>query len=452
MRTPILLVLCAATALLCPSFLIGQELATPPEISETAIVENEYPTVNLAEVNDTAFGDAVRINQIATSTTGMAISPLLGMGVLGAWKYVTAETAEARAALPWFANPWVWGIAFSVFALAKWKDTFGFAVPEPLKKPLQAVDIFEDKVSAFIVMLAVIPVNIASNLPQAGGDGGGAIPSAAAGGDGGANLVMMAGVGLPGVITPWLIAIPFAIGAFVVVWTVSHGVKCLLILSPSIWVTGLVKFAKAMLLAFLVLLSSLSPWAGIGLSILLVLLCIPIFAYAYRWNVFGTIFVWDYLFSRNCIPLRKGEELTGFVTRRFGDVKPLTYGSIRRAGGELAFRYRPWLVFPPREVRMTVGELGVAVRRGFLMPGIVVRRPDGADETSVIDLRPRFRKHEEEIAPLLLADEVIDSRLVTEFKAAWRWFADQFTGGPAPRAVPVLAAAGGRPQRSIPMR
>ncbi|MEM7010870.1 MAG: hypothetical protein AAF585_05235, partial [Verrucomicrobiota bacterium] len=335
----------------------GQESA----VAETAIVETSYDT-NIPEenLNDTSFAEAVRIsqtgtatlNQVTTSTTGMAISPLFGMGVLGVWQYFKTDPTM-RADLPWYSNPWVWGICFVIFALAKWKDTFGVFVPDALKKPLHVVDIFEDKLSAFIVMLAVIPANVITNMPQSG-----ATTTAAAGAANGGLFAVV-----PGFVNPWLAAIPVAILVFVVVWMVSHAVKVLLLLSPSSFINFFVKIAKGVLLAFMAFLSWASPVAGIIFCAVLVLCCIPIFAWAYRWNVFGSIFAWDYLFSRHCVELNDGEDITGFTTVNFGKVKPMSYGKLSRVGDELSFRYRPWMVFAEREVRMNVKDLNVMVRK-----------------------------------------------------------------------------------------
>src|ERR1039458_4223158 len=44
--------------------------------------------------------------------TGVAISPLLGVSTVGAWKYFYAQTPQQRARLPWFAQPWFWIPAF----------------------------------------------------------------------------------------------------------------------------------------------------------------------------------------------------------------------------------------------------------------------------------------------------------------------------------------------------
>ena len=112
-----------------------------------------------AEYNDTEFAAAVALSQTITSTTGIAMSPLLGMGALGAWKYYQSDEAY-RNSLPWYSSPWVWGICFGIFLLLKSKDTLGVWIPEVVKKPITVLDDLTDKASAVIVALAVIPAAV----------------------------------------------------------------------------------------------------------------------------------------------------------------------------------------------------------------------------------------------------------------------------------------------------
>ena len=60
----------------------------------------------------------VKMAEAMSATTGMAISPLLGVSAVGAWRYWQTPP-EARGNVPWFAHPWFWGPAlFLVLLLA----------------------------------------------------------------------------------------------------------------------------------------------------------------------------------------------------------------------------------------------------------------------------------------------------------------------------------------------
>jgi len=47
----------------------------------------------------------VQVAQTLSLITGVAISPLMGVGVVGAWEFFHARTPEQKSKLPWFANP-----------------------------------------------------------------------------------------------------------------------------------------------------------------------------------------------------------------------------------------------------------------------------------------------------------------------------------------------------------
>src|ERR1017187_9954272 len=109
--------------------------------------------------------------------TGTAISPLLGVSAVGAWKYFHAQTPQQRARLPWFAQPWFWIPAFVLVTACFLKDTVGITAPRLLKKPLDVADAIEHKISGLIATGAFVPLIIAvfphaepeASLPGASG-------------------------------------------------------------------------------------------------------------------------------------------------------------------------------------------------------------------------------------------------------------------------------------------
>src|SRR5262245_36082568 len=66
----------------------------------------------------------LEIAKTITMITGVAISPLLGVGAYGAWTWVGA-TEEERADLPWYAKPVFWLPALLVVGLVFIKDVGG---------------------------------------------------------------------------------------------------------------------------------------------------------------------------------------------------------------------------------------------------------------------------------------------------------------------------------------
>src|SRR4051812_21142085 len=92
-----------------------------------------------------------------STVTGIAISPLLGTGAYGAYQWMAAKDEAARAALPWYAHWSFFGPAFLIVAICAAKDAFGAVVPPGLKKPLDVLELLENKTSGLVAAGAVVP-------------------------------------------------------------------------------------------------------------------------------------------------------------------------------------------------------------------------------------------------------------------------------------------------------
>ena len=160
----------------------------------------------------------VKAAEALSTITGVAISPLLGVSVVGAWKYWKADP-DKRVNLPWFAQPWFWVPGLLLVVLVLLKDVSGTAMPTALKKPFDLAELFENKISALVAAGAFVPI-IASIFGSTGGGG---------------DSSMAAQLGLA-MMNPasWLnfIAVPLAIVAFLVVWMVAHVINVLILISP----------------------------------------------------------------------------------------------------------------------------------------------------------------------------------------------------------------------------
>src|SRR5262249_31281220 len=111
-------------------------------LSET----NRPATTNAPAAKSTPGLEAA---QALSTITGVAISPLLGVSAVGAWKYFKTP-AERRGKLPWFAQPWFWGTGLFLVALVFLKDVIGTGMPPALKKPFDVAEAFENKISALL--------------------------------------------------------------------------------------------------------------------------------------------------------------------------------------------------------------------------------------------------------------------------------------------------------------
>ena len=224
----------------------------------------------------------VSLAQGITEITGVAISPLLGVSAVGAWTYWSTPT-DFRAGLPWYAQPWAWGCGLGVLALCFLKDSLGTAVPGILKKPLDMVELFENKASAAIASGAFVPLvaaEMARSLETRQALG---VPTAA--------------IGAPGLawIDPAWILVPASIAAFLIVWVCSHAINVLIILSPSSLLDAMLKLLRTGLLVVVGIVYLIAPWLAAAFCLLLIAVAVWLAPAALRFMIFGARFAGDIL-------------------------------------------------------------------------------------------------------------------------------------------------------------
>lgn len=108
--------------------------------------------------------------QTISMITGVAISPLMGVGGVGAWQYFHARTPEQKAKLPWYANPMFWVPALLLVGACFLKDSAGVALPAVLKKPFDVAETVEHKISGLVATGAFVP--IAASIFHSSSDSG----------------------------------------------------------------------------------------------------------------------------------------------------------------------------------------------------------------------------------------------------------------------------------------
>ncbi|HEU0009054.1 MAG TPA: hypothetical protein VFT34_04475 [Verrucomicrobiae bacterium] len=356
--------------------------------------------------------------QAISTITGVAISPLLGVGAVGAVKYFNTPEA-ARGKLPWFARPWFWVPALVLVLLVCLKDVFGTTAPTILKKPFDVAEVFENKISALIVAGAFVPF-VATVFQSISDDGSLAAEM---------GLATIDGTSLLNLLT-----VPLALVAFFVVWMVSHVINVLILVSPFGTVDALLKFARLSLLSTVALSSLVNPYFGAAVSLVVILIACFLAGWSMRLTVFGNVFAWDLLTLRHA-RFTVGETADrAFTARRIQKVPVRTCGRVRRdEQGRLVFEYRPWLILPKRTLVLPEGDFSVG--RGMLYPE-VLHLKDGVAKR-VLTLPPRFRTHEERFAKAYGMAGVQDVGLIKGIKAFWSWLKGAFTLGR--KAVPVPA-------------
>jgi hypothetical protein len=353
-----------------------------------------------------------------SAVTGIAISPLLGAGAYGAYQWMRAKDDAARAALPWYAHWEFFVPALLIVGACAAKDALGTAVPPGLKKPLDLLELVENKTSGLVAAGAVVPFTMAG------------ISQMVLGGKTAASGVTLATDGfamVPVAAMDWspilnVLTIPFGLAMFALVWMASHAINVLIMLSPWGVIDAALKAMRTALLGLLALTSAINPWLGALLSLVVLVVAYFVAGWAFRLTVFGTLFCWEFLTGKKNgfspketdNPMFSGGDLAGVPVRTFGRL-------VARAGGGFDFAYKPWLVLPERTAAVPAATL--AVGRGVFVSTIV-----GDEDDTLFLLPPRYRGHEDELARACrFAGGVREAGL----RKAWSALRELFGGGPA---------------------
>ncbi|MEM7387345.1 MAG: hypothetical protein AAF514_20595 [Verrucomicrobiota bacterium] len=405
MRTSILLILLS----LVFSFsgpLSAEEPATAP-------VEKETELVSL-------------VADHITDTTMVAISPLVVVSAQAAWEYLQADPG-ARDSLPWYTTPWLWGSLMALGLLFMSNATLGNVVPF-LKTPMNVVENYESKITAFLIGLPVILTRVYPSLKM---------PSSVdrfteAGEAAGNSEILMAGLALPtspvGIAGMVIVLVPALIAIFVLVWLTFDVVHVLCLISPFGQVDFLLKLARLALIGAIFLTATISPVLGLILCLALIVLCYFVAGWSFRLMVYGTVLSWDLIRFRHRDFSPEEEAMKAFLAREVSDAPIRSYGVLeRKENGTVSFGYRPWLFLPRRTVELPA-ETHLAVQKGLLSPVVLAGGSDG--ESGLFRLPPRFRGHEEAVAASLSAEGAVrDFTFKRGWSAARSWISQLWAEG-----------------------
>ncbi|MEO7412486.1 MAG: hypothetical protein ABIZ81_03945 [Opitutaceae bacterium] len=332
---------------------------------------------------------AAPIAGVISTVTGIAISPLLGTAVFGAWQYFRAHDDAAKAALPWFAKVKFWLPALLIVAVCAAKDAFGAVVPPGWKKPLDVLETIENKASGLVAVGAVVPFTLGAISKWVFGSGSAlvdpiALPS-------GLAMIPIGAFDLSWLLN--LLTAPFAMAMFAVVWMASHSINVLILLSPWGAIDAGLKAARTALLGVLTVTSQINPWAGAGLSLIVVLVAWAVSGWSFRLTFFGTVFCWDWFTRRRTRFVPKENDNWMFAGGSLPGVPPRTYGRLVRSENALVFNYRPWLLGRPQVAILPAGAAQLGVGRGLFFSGVAV-----PEQPTLLLLPPRYHGHEEAVA------------------------------------------------------
>lgn len=357
---------------------------------------------------------AKKICETVAMITGVAISPLMGVSGVGAYRYFSAKTTAEKAALPWFANPWFWIPALLLVAACFAKDACGLVIPPGMKKPFDVLETAEHKISGLVATGAFVPIVAAIfQVYQAG-----SAPEPSSwlhlGSLGFATINFSALLGNA-------IMIPIAMAAFFVVFLASNAINVLILISPFGQVDAALKAARTAIIGTIAATSLVNPWVGAAWAIIIILFSWLIAGWSFRLSHFGLAFLWDFFTGRKHRFKPDTKENKLFLARTINKVPPRTYGKLsRNEKGELVLNYRPWLILPQRTLILPAGKYETG--RGIFYSEIL--QVEGDSAKTVMLLPPRYLGHEETVARIYNLAGTRDIGL----RAAWAWFKSLFSG------------------------
>jgi len=364
-----------------------------------------------AQITAKASTPGVQIAQTLSMITGVAISPLLGVSAVGCYQYFKCNSDEQKAKLPWFASPLFWVPAFLLLALCFVKDTWGVLLPTAIKKPLDAIDAVEHKISGLVATGAFVPIMV-NFIHEANSTGA---PGAS-----------LSSLGFAALDFHWLygaLVTPVAMAAFFIVFLASNAINILILLSPFTIVDSALKAFRTAILASVAASAFINPWIGAAWALIVILISYFIAGWSFRLSYFGLVFLWELFTGRKNRFHPDAKENKLFLGRKMNQVPTRTYGKLsRNEKGELLFNYRPWLVLPPRTLVLPAGNYEAG--RGLFYSEIL--RVEGDSAKTVILLPPRYRGHEEKIAEIYNFSGARDVGI----RAAWAWFKSLFSSKP----------------------
>lgn len=370
----------------------------------------------------TALPDALRqgerLARELTLTTGVAVSPLLGVVLLGAGHYFTAAEAD-RPALPWHASPRFWGSAAVLLGLLFLKDSSKVALPKLLVAPLDALETLLEKNASGLLALAV--------LASAFADGDFAALQAL--GVQAVNcLVPEAWAGAPAAAAaPGALAILFAgcaaLVLYAAVWVFAQAGNVLILLSPSSLLDSLLVVAKTAIAVVLLGLAGTLP--GQLLALVLVVLAVWLLPRALRLVVFGTLVSRDLVrhrLLRRPTPASAADRpLRCFTSCRLDGLPLLTCGRLGVRNGALAFSWRPLMVGRERTLQTTIAPATCTLGRGFLSPVVWWQETGAAARVQLFRLLPAAAVHLDLVAAQLGVRSQEETSVRSRLAEGWRW-------------------------------
>lgn len=360
-----------------------------------------------------------------SKVTGCAISPILGISVLGAYTYYTTPEPQ-RPQLPWHAAPQFWGPLLAVLLGIILKDSAKVALPKIILVPLDAAEtLLEKNTSAVLALIVLLTSITGKGLDQLQLTASLLVPSFPASAHAAADMTRQAGPDLIGTLELGSLILVVLV-VYTVVWIVSHSINILILVSPFSMLDLLLTLGKNSVIALLLGASLLHPLAGLLVSLAIFLLSLLLFSWSLRFVLFGTLMALDLLRGPPAALPSDTRSAQVFACRGLRGVPVMSYGRLYRTGDALIFTYRPWLFLRSRSVTLPEPCEVYSFGKGRYS-GILIRAEgESGRYATLCRFRPRYNSHEDKMAEMLGLACVRDLSLARTLRDGLGWVREQF--------------------------
>jgi len=361
-----------------------------------------------------------KISTALATVTTTAISPLVGVCVMGVWHYYHTPRTQ-RDQLPLIQKPKFWIPILVLLVLIFIKDTFGGFAPL-IKKPLDATEVlFVNHAGLVLIAFPVVLNQVARVMGFQSLRGlfayllSGPVVYAATAQTSGVHHAFTVATAV--VYTVVGLVVTF------VVWLVGHSFDVLVLISPFPFLDFLLKTIRNTIFAVLAITALISPHLGLLLCLGVIGFSFLIFGWALRTAVFGTVFALGLLrvllFDAQDRP-NLGDSVPAFSTS-VRKVPRRTYGRLHTGqDGTLIFGYRRLLVGP--EKKMLVGKASsFEVGQGIFFPSVIEPIESAGKHRVVFRLLPTHRGAEESVRACLELAQVRDIRFTKGMRSFWKF-------------------------------
>jgi hypothetical protein len=371
----------------------------------------------------TALKGGEKVSTALAAVTSTAISPLVGVCVIGAWQYYHTPKMQ-RDQLPLIQKPKFWIPVVLLLVLIFIKDTFGGFAPL-IKKPLDAAEVlFVNHAALVLVAFPFVFEQVSRVMGFTSWKGlfayifSGPVVYAATAQTSGVHHAFS-------VATAILYTVVGIVVTFVV-WLVGHSFDVLALISPFPFLDFLLKATRNTIFAILAITALLSPKLGLLLALGIIVVSFLLFGWALRLAFFGTIFAWSTLralLMDEHVKPSPGDAVVAF-TGRVNRLPRRTYGHLSLSeDGTLLFCYRRLLVGPKSTVK--VGRAtGFAVGQGVFFPSVIEPIESTDKHNVAFRMLPTYRGSEESIRMCLALAQVCDLRWTKGLRSFWRFVTD----------------------------